>query len=110
MKDLARVDGAVAGRLRAGHCGSRAVDVDDVDFRCVSVGPPEHDSPLVTRTNRVQAPQVTPQNLQRTARRDKRTLDAGINVKHQAQDLTPSNRASNRCLRGFPPSNSPRRF
>jgi hypothetical protein len=58
----------------------------------------------------VQAPQVTPQNLQRTARRDKRTLDAGINVKHQAQDLTPSNRASNRCLRGFPPSNSPRRF
>ena len=110
MKDLARVDGAVAGRLGAGHCGSRAVVVDDVDLRCVFVGPAEHDSPLVIRTNRVQAPQVTPHGLQRTARRDKRILDEGIHVEHQAQDLTPSSRASNSGLRGFPPSNSARRL
>jgi len=74
----------VAAGLGAGHGGSRSVVVDDADFGRVSIGPAEHDAPLVIQANRVEPPQVALQSLQPIARRDPEILDAGRRIEDQA--------------------------
>ena len=57
--------------------------VDDADFGCVSIGPAEHDAPLVIHANRVETPQVALQGLQPIARREPEIVDAGRRIEDQ---------------------------
>lgn len=74
---------AVARGFGAGHVGSHLVIVDDADFGGVSIGPTEHDAPLVIHPNRVESPQVALQSLQPVARRNPQVVDAGSRIDDQ---------------------------